>query len=171
MALQKTKFTWNVDNGFRIELNLTELSVSAYDNTSRILYNLVIGAGYTPLIECNVTHSISFNGVIVSSGTKAFSLPMSYGAELVTDKITTVTHNSDGSLYMPIVVSIKTDDPFHMLPDTTVNCGWKLINSKGSVRINNGATCEPHTAYLHNGTNFEPYTAYIYDGTRWTIQT
>lgn len=153
MALQSKTFTWgsyayqSESNAYVLELTLTENSTSTANNTSEIGYTLKLKSGSQNRFQCDVTSTLKLNGVTVA--TKTENKYLNYNSEwTLLSGTATVTHNSDGALNMPIVVSIDaTNSNSYAPPDKTLNWNWALttiprassITSAGAVTL--GGTC------------------------------
>ena len=132
MALQTKTFKWgsfawgSASNAYVLELTLTEESISTTGNTSPISYKLVLKSGSSNRFQCDVTSTLKLNGVQVASKTENKYLDYNSSWTLLSGTAT-VTHNADGSLTMPISVSIDAiDSNQYAPPDKTLNWSWAL---------------------------------------------
>lgn len=134
MALQKKVFSWgsyawqSESNAYVLELTLIENSISTANNTSSITYELVLKSGDSNRFEWDLTSTLKLNGVTVASKTEYKYLDYNSAWTLLSGT-TNVTHGIDGSLNMPIEVSIDTDGRNQYAPpDKTLNWSWKLTD-------------------------------------------
>lgn len=132
MALQSKIFSWgsyaygSESNAYVLELTLTENSTSQADNTSSITYSLVLKSGNQNRFQGDVTSKLKFNGTLVASKTENKYLDFNSSWTLLSGT-TSVKHSDDGSLTMPIEVSIDTTDSNQYAPpDKTLNWSWPL---------------------------------------------
>lgn len=142
MALQTKTFSWgdyawkSYSNAYVIDLILTEQSVSQDGNSSEIYYEMVLRSGIQNRFTGDVDSVLRFNGKEIASGTKHITAAYSASWTLLSGTAT-VDHNSDGSLTMPIEMSIKTYNSYAP-PSTTQSWNWELTeipreSSFGSV--------------------------------------
>lgn len=190
MALQTKTFTWgsyawkSESNAYVLELTLTENSISVTNNTSSVSYTLILRSGIQNRFQCDVKSTLKLNGVLVDSNTENKYLDYSSSWTLLSGT-TTVTHKNDGSLNMPIEVSIDTTDSNQWAPpDKTLNWIWDLttipressfctitgdtIGSQMTVNINRHNSAFTHRIY-YRLDNSEWYTASLSAGTSATF--
>ena len=151
MALQTKTFSWgsytwqSESNAYVLELTLTENSTDKENNTSNITYKLVLKSGSNNRFSGQIDSVIKLAGKQVASGSKQITAAYNSSWTLLSGT-TDVSHNSDGSLNMPIVVSIDTFNSYAP-PDKTLNWSWTLtdiprassITSAGNVLL--GKAC------------------------------
>ena len=147
MSLQEKTFSWgsysygSESNAYVLELTLTENSTSVEGNTSSVDYTLVLKSGNQNRFQGDVTSSLKLNGVLVASKTENKYLDYNSTWTLLSGT-TDVKHNSDGSLNMPIEVSIDTTDSNQYAPpDKTLNWSWEL------TKINLTSACTSPTSF------------------------
>jgi hypothetical protein len=144
MALQTKTFSWgsfnygSESNAYKLELTLTENSVDQAKNLSNISYALVLKSGSSNRFDGQIDSVIEFNGVQIASGSKQIS--KAYNASwILLEGTADVTHNQDGNLEMPVVVSINTYNPYAP-PDKTLNWSWQLTPIPRASNISSAAT-------------------------------
>lgn len=168
MALQKETFTWgsyayqSASNAYVLELTLTEKSIDKEDNTSSIGYSLVLKSGSQNRFTGDIDSVIKLNGKNVASGTKHITAAYNSSWTLLSGTYT-VAHNADGSLNMPIVVSINTYNSYAP-PDKTLNWSWALtkiprsssITGAGDVELGNACSVKwtPNSASFYYKLQF-----------------
>lgn len=132
MALQTKTFTWgsyaykSESNAYVLELTMTENSTNQEDNTSNVSYSLVLKSGSNNRFTGDIDSIIKLNGEEVASGTKHITAAYNSSWTLLTGS-SNVTHNADGSLNMPIEVSINTYNSYAP-PDKTLYWSWSLTS-------------------------------------------
>lgn len=150
--LQKKVFTWgsyaykSVSNAYVLELTLTENSINKENNTSNISYALVLKSGSNNRFTGQVDSIVKLNGEQVASGSKQITAAYNSSWTLLTGT-TNVAHGADGSLDMPIEVSIDTYNSYAP-PDKTLSWSWGLtiiprassITSAAAVTLGNACT-------------------------------
>lgn len=152
MALQTTTFSWgsfayqSESKSYILELQLTENATDKENNTSNITYKLVLKSGSNNRFSGQIDSVIKLAGKQVASGSKQITAAYNSSWTLLSGT-TDVSHNSDGSLNMPIVVSIDTYNSYAP-PDKTLNWSWELtdiprassITSAGNVTLGNACS-------------------------------
>lgn len=132
MALQTKTFSWgdyawqSYSNAYVIDLILTENSVSQDGNSSEIGYELILRSGNQNRFNGQIDSVLRFNGEEIDSGSRSISAAYNDSWTLLSGT-TIVDHNSDGSLTMPIEMSIKTYNSYAP-PSTTQNWKWALTD-------------------------------------------
>ena len=154
MALQTKTFTWgsyayqSESNAYVLELTLTENSTDQTNNRSNISYKLVLKSGSNNRFTGQIDSVIKLAGVQTASGSK--QITAAYNSSWTLQEGTTnVTHNQDGSLNMPIEVSIDTYNSYAP-PDKTLSWSWTLttiprassITAAGSVTLGNACSVQ-----------------------------
>ena len=155
MALQQKTFSWgsyawgSESNAYVLELTLTENSVSRESNTSSVDYLLQLKSGAQNRFQCDVTSTLKLNGVQVAAKTENKYLDYNSTWTLLSGTAT-VKHGSDGSLNMPIEVSIDTTDSNQYAPpDKTLNWTWEL------TKINLTSACTAPTSFIASPEIFD----------------
>lgn len=163
MALQTKTFTWgsytsgSESNAYVLELTLTENSTSTANNTSSITYALVLKSGGQNRFQGDVKSTLKLNGVTVATKTENKYLDYNSTWTLLSGT-TNVTHGSDGSLNMPIVVSIDTSETQYSPPDKTLNWSWTL------TKINRYTACTAPTSFTASPEIFNDKVALAWSG-------
>ena len=168
MALKKKTFTWgsyayqSVSNAYVLELTLTEKSTDQEKNTSSVGYSLVLKSGSQNRFTGVIDSVLKLKGETVASGTKSITAAYNSSWTLLSGTYT-VAHNADGSLDMPIVVSINTYNSYAP-PDKTLNWSWALtkiprassITSAGDVELGNACSVKwtPNSASFYYKLQF-----------------
>ena len=92
-----------------LDLTITEQSIDAASNLSTIEYLLQLRSGPNNRFSDYINCTLSLNGIVVDS--KAVGISAAYNATYVLlSGSTTVLHNADGSLDMPILAKIVEPD-------------------------------------------------------------
>ena len=162
MALQTKTFSWgsfnwnSESNAYKLELTLTENSVDQVNNRSNISYKLVLKSGSNNRFNGQIDSVLKLNGVQAATGSKQISA--AYNASWVLlEGTTNVTHNQDGKLDMPVVVSINTYNT-SAPPDKTLNWSWALTTIPrasqitGATKVTLGNACR--ISWVPNSTAF-----------------
>lgn len=164
MALQQKTFSWgdyaygSESNAYVLELVLTENSISQGNNTSEIAYTLQLKSGKQNRFQCDVTSTLKLNGVQVATKTENKYLDYNSTWTLLSGTAT-VKHGSDGSLNMPIQVSIDTTDSNpYAPPDKTLNWTWQL------TKIDLTSACTAPTIFTASPAVFDDEVALAWDG-------
>ena len=132
MALQTKTFTWgsyeyqSASRSYVLELILTENSVDQSANTSNISYELLLHSGSNNRFSGQIDSVLTLNGVQVDTGSRQISAQYNSAWTLL-EGTADVAHNDDGSLDMPIGVSIETYNSYAP-PDTTLSWSWVLTD-------------------------------------------
>jgi hypothetical protein len=191
MALRtKTVKSSATANDYTLELRLTENSVSVENNTSSVSWSLVLVSGGYRFSQYKVGWSVSLNGNVVSSRSRASAEQRSIeknGTLTVVSGTTTVSHNSDGTLNMACAASIDTESteytPGSMslsgtmaLTDipraSTLGVANGTLGVEQTLTITRASTTFTHTlAYVCGGYNGEiGMSAFSGSGTKLTRQ-
>lgn len=168
MALQKKTFTWgsyayqSASNAYVLELTLTEKSTDQEKNTSSVGYSLVLKSGSQNRFTGDIDSVLKLNGKTVASGTKSITAAYNSSWTLLSGTAT-VSHNADGSLNMPIEVSINTYNSYAP-PDKTLTWSWALtkiprsssITGAGDVELGNACSVKwtPNSASFYYKLQF-----------------
>ena len=100
----------NSNGRFTLRLTVTETATSTANNTSSLSYTLKLIANTGWNFELyKIGYAVKLNGVTVASCARSSSPSLSiqdYGTLTLCSGTYTVTHNSDGSLSMPVAFSI-----------------------------------------------------------------
>ncbi|MBR2311325.1 MAG: hypothetical protein IKA47_12480 [Oscillospiraceae bacterium] len=127
MAWQTKTFTWETGKGYTLELALSENHVDKINNYSEVSYYLTLKSGSSNRFQCDVTCTLTMNGALVEKKTKNKFLDYNSTWDFMSGTVRQIWHNEDGSLNMPIVVSIDTTDTNDWAPpDNTFTEYWEL---------------------------------------------
>ena len=173
MALQTKTFTWgsyewgSESNAYVLELTLTEVDYSIALNASAVSYALVLKSGNQNRFTGQIDSVLELAGEEVASGSKQISKAYNSSWTLLEGTVN-VTHNADGSLNMPIVVSINTYNNYAP-PDKTLEWSWQLtdiprassfgtitgttLGGKMRVNINRNSEDFSHIVYYYLGND------------------
>ena len=173
MALQTKTFSWgsyaykSESNAYVVELTLTENSVDQTNISSSISYKLVLKSGSNNRFTGQIDSVIKLNGAQVASGSKKITAAYNSSWVLLEGTVD-VKHGQDGSLNMPIVVSINTYNDFAP-PKKTMEWSWTLTNipressfgtitnavlgQKMRVNIKRNSNSFSHIVYYYLGNN------------------
>lgn len=178
MALQSKTFTWgsyawkSESNAYVLELVLTENSTNQDNNTSEVDYTLKLKSGGSNRFQCTVVSTLKLNGVQVAS--KSENKYLDYNASwTLLSGTATVTHGSDGSLNMPVEVSIDTTDSNQYAPpDKTCTWSWALttiprassITGAGAVELGNAC----NVTWMPNSASFRYKLQFVLDSWSYT---
>lgn len=149
-ALQTKTFTWgsyayqSESNAYVLELTLTENSVDQVNNKSNVTYSLVLKSGSNNRFTGQIDSVIKLAGVQVASGSKQISAAYNSSWTLLTGT-TNITHGTDGSLNMPIEVSINTYNSYAP-PDKTLSWSWALTTIPRASSITSAANVDLDSA-------------------------
>lgn len=164
MALQTKTFSWgsyayqSESNAYVLELKLTENSTSTANNTSSVSYELILKSGNQNRFTGDVDSVIKLNGSVVASST--YHVTAAYNSSWTLQSGTaTVKHNSDGSLNMPIEVSINTYNSYAP-PDKTLNWSWTL------TKINLYTACTAPTSFTLSPELYEDGVTLTWSGAK-----
>ena len=173
MALQTKTFPWgsyaykSESNAYVLALTLTENSVDANNNRSNISYKLVLKSGDNNRFDGQIDSVIKLNGVQAASGSR--KIEAAYNSSwILLEGSTNVSHNQDGSLNMPIEVSINTYNSYAP-PVKTLSWSWALttiprestigtvtgakLGGTMRVNINRNSTNFTHELLISTGSN------------------
>ncbi len=99
-------------NGYTLYLKLTETATSTASNSSTVSWQLYLTSGDWNFSQYRVGWSVSLNGSVVSSKTKAGAPQVSitkHGTLTVAEGTATITHDADGRKTMTAAASIDMD--------------------------------------------------------------
>lgn len=104
-----TTISKSLDNGYTLELQLTETSVDSINNTSTISWALVLKSTDANFTTYKIGWNVQFNNSIISQ--QAWSTAQSrsinkYSSLTISSGTATVTHNQDGTMNMAVSASI-----------------------------------------------------------------
>ena len=196
MALQTKIFTtgdyaWKSwSNGYVISLTLTEERVDQSANTSLVSYLFTISnTNNNRFVDNNNSWSISIGGQIVPINNFNFNLGSDYTTQTIASGQVTVTHNADGTLYMPYAVSVlniqswnKYGPPAMSLYGTweltpiprasAVSCPAGIIGKPVTIAIQKASDSFRHTLTYRFGSLQGTIAERTAEGTvTWTIPT
>ena len=173
MALQTKTFTWgsydyqSESRSYVLELILTENSVNQSANTSNISYELLLHSGSNNRFTGQIDSVLTLNGVQVDTDRRQISAQYNASWTLL-QGTADVKHDDDGSLDMPIGVSIDTSNSYAP-PDTTLSWNWNLtdipresafgaitgttLGNTMRVNIKRASASFIHRVYYYKGNN------------------
>ncbi len=168
MALQTNTFTWgsfayqSASNSYVIELTLTENSTNTASNTSSVDYVLKLKSGAQNRFTGDIKATLTLAGTAVATKTNRITAAYNSTWTLLSGTAT-VGHNADGSLTMPIKVSVETYNSYAP-PSGSFGWSWALttiprasaITSAANVTLGNACSVKwtPASAAFRYKLNF-----------------
>lgn len=110
-----------VDRGYRLRLDLTQVSQDIANNTSLVSYALVLEATTSHFQNFRCTVNLTIDSVSVFSNTSLnVSLPSTYSSVTLTSGQRTISHNADGSKNLSFVANFSVNSPQWYTPAGTM---------------------------------------------------
>lgn len=110
-----------VDRGYRLRLDLTQVSQDIANNTSLVSYALVLEATTSYFQNFRCTVNLTIESVSVFSNTSLnVSLPSTYSSVTLTSGQRTISHNADGSKNLSFVANFSVNSPQWYTPAGTM---------------------------------------------------
>ena len=180
-----TQSVRNIGNSYNYTYTceVTENSVNNATNTSNVTITFKIKGGVSSGNQYsgyNENWGIYVNGSLKNSGVNASQTLAAGVTKTIGSWTGDVTHNSDGSLNMPVSVylwhGISSPNTNSFLPVQYQSSAPLAMGSvpltniaRGLVYIDNGSGFEQYQVYIDNGTSWEQYAPYIDSGSAWGL--
>lgn len=132
----------NTNNGYRLRLEVTQVSQSIANNTSNISYALYLEATYANFGTWGHTRSLSVDGTSVYSVSNQISIAKN-SSLLLHSGTRTISHNSNGTKSIALVASF----------DANTRAAW-VVSSALTINTSMTLTTIPREGYLNSMNNF-----------------
>lgn len=177
------------DTGYRLRLDLTEISQDIENNTSRISYALVLEATTSYFQNFRSTVNLTIDSVVVFNNTSLnVSLPSNNASVTLTSGQRTINHNTDGSKNLPFSASFKINSPQWYTPQgtmtisgtmalttiprasqPTLDVSTQALGSAITINTNRASASFTHILKYAFGSEQGTIATGVGDSTSWTL--